>query len=515
MMGSKAVEPKLYLSFSLDANIPPNHLVRRLAATVDFDFVRRLVRRHYSNTGQPSVDPVVLFKLWLLGYLFNITSERRLCEEAALNLAWRWFLGYELDEPIPDHSVLSKARRRFGVRVYEKFFEHIVQLCEKAGLIEGDVLFIDSTLSKANAALGSMRSRTLVGQRLPRTDNFMNDLWVVNDDAGETDGAVGGKKRPELGGVRKDSRRSAVNDFCVSTTDPDAQRITRPGAGTILGHKTHFLVDGGKQNVITAVEVRPAGESDGKAVARALDKHRAVLGRDPRELVGDGGYGSQTSITACVERGVQPLLRVRAASNPHGGLNRAAFTWVPERDLYICPEGKELVRVGESHKRQQTVYSVAPGACQGCPLKAKCSPGMSDRKVTRRWDLAAVEDMEERKNTRRGRRLMNHRQHVCERVNADAKEKHGMRTAQFRGRPKMQIQALLTAATMNLKRLITRWPVAQSGIAAASSTTRGSQLSHAPDCRRSHSSRRRAAALRVGRIGYRPRTCRRGLPSIK
>src|SRR5437870_7244499 len=111
-MGSKAVEPKLYLSFSLDAAVPANHIVRRLAAAVDFGFVRSLTKQHYSTTGQPSVDPVVLFKLWLLGYLFNIRSERQLCEEAALNLAWRWFLGYELTEPIPDHSVLTKARHR-------------------------------------------------------------------------------------------------------------------------------------------------------------------------------------------------------------------------------------------------------------------------------------------------------------------------------------------------------------------------------------------------------------------
>ena len=179
MMGSKAVEPKLYLSFSLDANVPPSHLVRRLAAAIDFNFVRGLVRRRYSHTGQPSVDPVVLFKLWLLGYLFNITSERRLCEEAGLNLAWRWFLGYELDEPIPDHSVLSKARRRFGVRVYEKFFEHIVRLCEAAGLVEGDVLFVDSTLIKANASPSGLRSRSLVQQRIAKPAAFLNELWVV------------------------------------------------------------------------------------------------------------------------------------------------------------------------------------------------------------------------------------------------------------------------------------------------------------------------------------------------
>jgi transposase len=107
------------MSFSLDGAVPVNHLVRRLAAVVDFDFVRGLVRREYSHTGQPSVDPIVLFKLWLLGYLFNITSERRLCEEASLNLAWRWFLGYELDEPLPDYCAIIRASRCRSLRDFD------------------------------------------------------------------------------------------------------------------------------------------------------------------------------------------------------------------------------------------------------------------------------------------------------------------------------------------------------------------------------------------------------------
>ena len=109
MMGQKTVEPELYINFSLDAAVPPDHLVRQLASCVDFSFIRPLVRPLYSHTGQPSVDPVVLFKLALLGYLYNIRSERQMCEEAGLNLAWRWFLGYELTEPIPDHSVLVRT----------------------------------------------------------------------------------------------------------------------------------------------------------------------------------------------------------------------------------------------------------------------------------------------------------------------------------------------------------------------------------------------------------------------
>ena len=470
MMGLKTVQPKLYVNFSLDNVVPANHLVRRMAAVVDFDFVRGLVHRRYSHTGQPSVDPVVLFKLWLLGYLFNITSERRLCEEAGLNLAWRWFLGYELDEPIPDHSVLSKARRRFGVRTYEKFFARIVQLCERAGLVECDVLFVDSTLTKANAASQGLRSRSLV-QQLRRPQEFVNDLWVVNDrpdpdpvaEKHMTEDLKHRSRRPR----GRDSRRSAINEFSLSPVDPDAQTFRKPGMTPILGHKTHFLVDGGKATIITAVEARGACEPDGNAVGTLLDKHRVVVGRPARELVGDRGYGSELALQMCVERNVQPLLGVRASTNPHGGLNREAFTYVAGRDLYICPQGKELRRAGENVARRQTVYKPVRGSCRHCPIRAQCVPSATaDRVITRRWDAALVEEMQRRFASHRGRALLRQRQIVSERINADAKEKHGFAKAQFRGRAKMQIQALLTAATLNLKKLVGRRPEANGGLAA-------------------------------------------------
>ncbi len=470
MMGLKTVQPKLYLNFSLDNVVPANHLVRRVAAAVDFEFVRGLVHWRYSHTGQPSVDPVVLFKLWLLGYLFNITSERRLCEEAGLNLAWRWFLGYELDEPIPDHSVLSKARRRFGVKTYEKFFARIVQLCESAGLVQGDVLFVDSTLTKANAASQGLRSRSLV-QQLRRPQEFVNDLWVVNDRP-DPDPVAEKHRTAELKHRSRrprgrDSRRSAINEYSLSPVDPDAQTFRKPGMTPILGHKTHFLVDGGRATIITAVEARGACEADGNAVGTLLDKHRAVVGRSARELVGDRGYGSEAALQMCVERNVQPLLGVRASTNPHGGLNRTAFTYVAGRDLYICPQGKELRRAGENIARRQTVYKPLRGSCRHCPIRVQCVPtATADRVITRRWDADLVEEMQARFATRRGRTLLRQRHIVSERINADAKAKHGFAKAQFRGRAKMQIQALLTAATLNLKKLAGRRPKAHSGMAA-------------------------------------------------
>lgn len=468
MMGLKAVEPKLYISFSLDQAVPSNHLVRRLAAAVDFGFIRSLVKGSYSHTGQPSVDPVVLFKLSLLGYLYGIHSERRVCEEAGLNLAWRWFLGYELDEPVPDHSVLSKARRRFGQAVYERFFKRILQLCEQRGLVAGDVVFLDSTLSKANASPKSLRSRTLIDQRrLTKPKDFVAELWAANDEQDPEDAAP--RPRRGRGRTRKEKpeRRAVVNNMLVSSTDPDAEVATRLGLPRLLSHKTHMVVDGGKAQIITAVEVRPATEGDAQAVVPLLTKHRLKLGRSPREMVADAGYASDASWNACLDLGIQPTIAMRPVLNRSGGLNPDQFTYVPERDLYICPEGKELGHKTLAFEKRRVVYRPKKGTCRDCPLKARCAPGRGDRSITRRWEIERYEAMKMHLQKRRSRLLLRRRKTVSERVFAHAKEQHGFGRAQFRGRVKMQIQALLTASAMNLKQLVRRRPQAQAGRALA------------------------------------------------
>jgi IS5 family transposase len=402
------------------------------------------------------VDPVVLFKLSLLGYLFKITSERRLCQEAGLHLAWRWFPGYELDEPIPDHSVLSKARRRFGVRVYEGFFRRVVELCEGRGLIQGDVLFLDSTLTEADASKQTLRSRALLGQRLPVPKRFVAELWEANPDAEEG--------KPTTSTPRPD--RGVRNELSASTTDPEAQVVARRGKPAVLADKVQITVDGGRARIITGVEVRPGSEHDSQMVGRMLDRHVRAVQRPLRELVADSGYSSEVAYQACVERNVVPTLAWRALNNRHGGFDREQFTYLPERDIFICPAGHEMRHSSENLRFRQSVYRTVKGTCHRCPLKSCCSPGRAERSVTRRWEARLWEEVERHLQTRQARRLLRRRKAVVEPIIADAKIKHGMVRAQFRGREKMQIQALLTAATLNLKQLVRRLPVGQSGAAA-------------------------------------------------
>ena len=178
------------------------------------------------------------------------------------------------------------------------------------------------------------------------------------------------KASEALDGLARIPRRSSATlagrpSMSSAPVDPDAQMFRKLGRAPILGHKVHFLVAG------------------------LLDQHRRALGRPPRELVGDRGYGSETAIRACLEREVQPLLGVRAITNPHGGLSRDDFTYLVDRDVYVCPQGKELRCFTENIFRHQTIYKPSAGTCKGCPLRARCAPGIRDRVITRRWDQAA------------------------------------------------------------------------------------------------------------------------------
>ena len=311
MMGTKTFQPKGIYHLNLEERIPADHLVRQVAAAVDLSFVRRVTARFYSHTGKPGIDPVVLFKMALLGYLYGITSERRLAEEVRLNLAFMWFLGYDLDEPTPDHSVLSKARRRFGVAVYLAFFTEIVRQCARAGLVAGDQLFADSTLVQANAGVASVGSRALL-EHLTGVDEHVAALWQDNPAAPEQDAAVPVPPQDQPSAVAPEAAVPAtpaplrplgpadrphgvagrVNEWVASRTDPDAGLVSRPGVPLGLYHKVHVGVEGGRARIITAVDVTPGEVADEELLDRLCKEHEGTTGRTLSEVVADTKYGT-------------------------------------------------------------------------------------------------------------------------------------------------------------------------------------------------------------------------------
>ena len=246
MMGKRVFAPKLYYQLSLDQLVPQNHLLRQIATVVDFSFVYPVAISHYSHTGQPSVDPAVIFKTMLIGYLYGITSERRLMSEIQVNLAYRWFLGYDFDELIPDHSVLTKARGRFGMDVFEKFFDHSIQLCSQAGLLGEGPVYVDATHVGAAASMESLVKREESVRPPLSVKEYVSRVYKENPVSQEEDGAMSytpadDKNVPACEGmVYRDSEarircRSKKNQEYVSRTDPEAtdsavqRRLKYPG----------------------------------------------------------------------------------------------------------------------------------------------------------------------------------------------------------------------------------------------------------------------------------------------
>jgi len=473
MLGRKTFEPKLFYQFSLEDRVPGDHLLRRVAAAVDLSFVRRLTGRFYSHTGQPGVDPVVLFKLALLGWLYGITSERRLADECRLNLAWMWFLGYDLDERPPDHSVLSKARRRFGVTVYQAFFAEIVRQCERAGLIRGDRLYLDSTLVEANASLESLGSRALVAQ-LAAVDEHLAAIWDENPPLADADGEPAGAtepvpvpasatepRQPHVAGPSDppNGRPGRANELVVSRTDPDAGLVSRDGVPLDLYHKVHVGVDGGPARIITAVDVTPGEVADEDLLERLLKEHEGATGRTVTEVVADAKYGTYANYRALEEDGI------RASIPPHLGRGKTRaipgerFIYDPAGDRFLCPEGQELRRQGSSCTARPgggIIYRASPKVCGTCPLRADCCGTAKARTITRPDDSGLYDRTRAYLRTAHAKRSIRLRKCWAETVMAEAKERHGLRRAQYRGRGKVRIQAFGAAMAYNIKKLV-RW----------------------------------------------------------
>jgi transposase len=521
MMGQKSPTSKLFYLFCLDEQVPAEHLLRRVATTVDFSFVRRLTRRFYSHTGQPSVDPVVLFKMVLVGYLYGITSERRLAEEVRLNLAYRWFIGYDLDERPPDHSVLSKARQRFGSTVYQGFFTEIVRQCERAGLVRGDKLYVDSTLVAADASLESVGSRTLVTQ-LPDINAHVARLWDDNaevpepeessavaprrlrpaeetaqtiqpagpgvlsaeqmpaslppaaPDAAQTSAARG----PHLATVQDPPNGPAgrVNGWVVSRTDPEAELVSRSGVPLDLYYKVHVGVDAGQARIITAVEVTGGAVADEHLLERVIREHEGTVGRRVSEVVADAKYGTADNYAALERRGIA------ASIPPHtnGATTRAIpaeqFTYDASGDLFLCPTGHQVRRQGISATAGAhggTIYRARPQDCAACGQKLPCCGTARARTIFRPADGGLRDRVDRHLRTFRARQSIRQRPAWVETVFGDGKEHRGLGRAQFRGRDRMRIQALLTATAQNVRKLALR--KAQGPSTGAGALEKGTQ----------------------------------------
>ena len=380
-----------HVGFHLEDRLPQDHPLRQIDRVVDFAFVRPMVAALYGYNGHVSLDPALLLRLLFLCFYENVRSERELLRQLPLRLDWMWFCRLDLDSVIPDHSVLSKARRRWGERTFERVFAEVVKRCQEAGLLEGKTVHADSTLLRANASLEGRVSRVLWEQleqaTTPRADappaydakradaptcgtdtdaapacennaakdnaGDDNSRDGHKDDAGDADSGDGGLDGG-LGVSTRAKTAARLNDRLVSPVDPDAATSTRRAGGTTLGYRDHRLIDD-RCGIILASVATPADRDDGVMLEELLMRQRDYSDTMPREVVGDSMYGTADNYTLLHNEGIKAYLKKRRGkdSPKTSWLKLLPASCSPSRALHLLGRRKSRAEgsFAEAHVR--------------------------------------------------------------------------------------------------------------------------------------------------------------------
>lgn len=390
MMGKpQQLTPKLfYVGVNIEERIPANNRYRRLAQCIRFDQVRGLVKDCYGDRGNESLDPVVILKLMLILFIEQVRSERELMNHLPLRLDWLWFCQMDLDTPIPDHSVLSKARARWGVEVFDQLFARVLEACEVAGLIEGRTVYADSTVLKANADVHSRISRQLWNQleeaRLREEQAGQEPLPLT----GSVDGSIPASQADSLMAPPEPPARPAVGESVppptpdrpkdpqaallpspptgkfnarwVSKTDPDAATTFRRGKGVTLGYRDHTLVDG-RCGIILATVATRADYDDADLLPVLLDQAERYIEVRPREAVADSQYGSRKNQLRMHRRKIDSYLKRRAGHGADKGkswiqlldpeLDRGRAIRLMKRRLHLSEGRFAMAHARMGHRR--------------------------------------------------------------------------------------------------------------------------------------------------------------------
>ena len=495
MMGTKirSFEP-LPRDVSLEELVPKDNFYRRLEERLDLSFVRKLVAPLYAEGGRPSVDPEVFFKLQLVMFFENVRGERELMRVAADRISVRWYLGYDLHEPLPDHSSLTRIRDRYGLEVFGRFFESIVERCAEAGLVWGEELYFDATKIEANAFLESITPRFAVEQHLQ--DLFEEDPQEepVQEDAdgaartsdGDLDHLPGSNDEELIAAnaagsdwiskaVRQDRevkgnsyRRKA--DLFLSKTDPDASPMKRKGADhSHLGYQAHCVVDGGKARIILGVLVAPFEVTENKPMLDMLWRTVFRWKSRPRRVTGDSAYGTVENTTAIERAGIRAYVALKGAGQGRPFFGKDEFAYDPGRDLYRCPAGELLVPRMRNVARSLIGYRARAGTCERCPLRSDCTTSKLGRQILRHFDEEYVDRVKAYRGTFPYEKALRKRRVWVEPLFAEAKDWHGMRRFRLRRLEKVNTEALMIAAGQNVKRLLAfgnRGPVRMTQAAA-------------------------------------------------
>ena len=445
MMGQQAGgQERLFYAFNLEGHVPQNHLLRGINHFLDLRDLRQHLADYYSHTGRPSIDPELMIRMLVIGYCFGIRSERRLCEELHLNLAYRWFCRLGLEDAVPDHSTFSKNRHgRFrDSGAFRHVFESVLQRCMAEGLVRGEGFATDASIIKADA------------QRQRRASGDEGIDWGNPDEAARP-------VREYLAALEteNDPGRSPK---AISLTDPAASWTAAPGGPAFFAYSTNYLIDL-KAGIIVDVEASAVNRTaEVEATRLMIERVEDRFDMKPQRLVGDTGYGSAAMLGWLVEeKQIEPHVPVMdKTTRQDGTFSTSDFVWSEVANEYRCPAGKALrcdrrpFKNPRSHitKKDTIKYSASQLDCSPCPMKASCCPNMPLRYIARSIHERARDEARQLATTARYQQSRKDRKKV-EMLFAHLKRILRLDKLRLRGLSGAQDEFLLAATAQNLRRM--------------------------------------------------------------
>ncbi len=421
--------------------VPQDHLLRKVENAIDFSFIYDEVKDLYSaDNGRPSIDPVCLVKLCIINYLYGYNSMRRTIRECEVNMAYRWFIGYDIAEKIPHFTTFGKnyMRRFEGTDIFERIFMRVLEEAMSYGFVDTKAVFIDGTHVKANANIHK-NVKKLVAKEARSYDEQLRK--EINEDREEH-----GKKPFD----DDDTPPPEEQEITESTSDPESGLFHKGEHRKCFAYNAQVACD--RHGWVLGATVHSGNKHDSTVFEDIYGKVKENVGK-PRSVIADAGYKTPAIAKKLIDEHVEPYMPYKRPMTKKGYLHKNEYVYDEYYDCYLCPNDKVL-KYSTTNREGYREYKSNREECEICPYLERCTNSKNKTKIITRhiWE-GYIEHVEDNRYTRKGKRLYEKRKETIERVFADAKEKHGLRFTRHNGLAKVKTQVLLTLMVMNLKKL--------------------------------------------------------------
>ena len=443
MMGRvESVQDQFFYNFRLDDIVPGDHLVRRIDSVLDLSWLHGELHPYYSHTGRPSIDPELMMRMLILGYVFAIRSERQLCSEVQVNLAYRWFCRLDVEDDIPDHSVFSRARHeRFrDADAFRRVFEAVVDRCIGEGFVGGKSFSVDASYVRADV------------NQVKRVAGDAPIAWPDREDA--THAVAAYLSALELGSpeARKGGRRRKPSK-AISLTDPQAAWVAKQKMRPFFAYDANYLIDNKLGIIVDAEGTRANRIEENRVAVSMVERVMQRFGLKPERLAADTAYGTGRTLNSLMDHGIEPHIPVWDKSQrTDGTFSRVDFEYDRERDVYTCPRGNTLRTTGTVHSDDTLRYRARTSDCRTCRLKPRCCPNAPQRNIPRDINESARDHVRALAKTKAFKLSRDERKKV-EMAFAHMKRIFKLDRLRLRGLSGARDEVLLTATAQNLRKL--------------------------------------------------------------